>query len=51
MSRFRNVGNGVEVSVDDAKDGRFAGGLWEPVTDQAAEKTRRRAVKKPHVDN
>lgn len=30
MSRFTNKATGVTVSVDDAKDHRYADGQWEP---------------------
>ncbi len=38
MSKFRNVATGVEISVDDSKDDRYDGDLWEPAEADSSKK-------------
>lgn len=49
MSVFRNSVTGVQVSVADSKDDRFADGTWESVNadDQGSEKPEQESADKP----
>lgn len=45
MGRHRHTVTGVVVTVDDSKDARYAGGLWEP-GDTPAPAPKKSAAKK-----